>query len=179
MTKHLLIALVFLALGASGTAGQGVAVKYDKETDFGRYKTYKWVPVESGQKLDELTSEQLVGTFEVQLAKKGLTKSTTDKADLFIAYQIAKEGDKHLNQSSLGASYGAPAGGASGTGGIATTTVHTGQLVLDMYDAEKKQLIWRGVVEDAIDANAKPDKKQKHMDKGVEKLLKDFPPNKK
>lgn len=44
---------------------------------------------------------------------------------------------------------------------------------------KKKQLVWRGVVSNAIDANAKPDKKQKHMDKAIEKLLKEYPPQKK
>ena len=48
-----------------------------------------------------------------------------------------------------------------------------------MYDGERKQLVWRGIVADVIDANAKPDKKQKHLDKAVEKLLKNYPPQKK
>jgi len=35
------------------------------------------------------------------------------------------------------------------------------------------------VLPNAIDADANPDKKQKHLDKAIEKLLKDYPPRKK
>jgi hypothetical protein len=179
MKKHLFLAFVLFTLISGRVAAQGASVTFAKEIDFDKYKTYKWVTIENGQHLDELTRDQLIGTLEVQLAKRGLTRSPSDKADLLIGYQIARPGDKRFSQSSIGASYGSATGAASASGTVAVTTVHSGQLVLDMYDAERKQLVWRGLVADAIDANAKPDKKQKHLDKAVEKLLKDYPPQKK
>jgi hypothetical protein len=179
MRKYLWFAFAFFTLTGVRVAAQGASVTFAREIDFAKYKTYKWVNIESAQRLDDLTAEQLVGTFEVQLAKKGLTKSVSDKADLLIGYQVAPEGDKRFSQSPLGTSYSGGNGGSSGSGTISVTTVHSGQLALDMYEAERKQLVWRGVVSDAIDPNAKPDKKQKHMDKAVEKLLKDYPPQKK
>jgi len=38
---------------------------------------------------------------------------------------------------------------------------------------------WRGVASKTLDPNAKPDKRQKDMRKGAEKLLKNYPPKKK
>jgi hypothetical protein len=57
-----------------------------------------------------------------------------------------------------------------------TSTIYIGQLDLDMYDAPKKTLVWRGVASKTIDTKAKPDKRQKNIEKGVAKLLKNYPP---
>jgi hypothetical protein len=38
------------------------------------------------------------------------------------------------------------------------------------------QLVWRGTASKTIDPNAKPEKKQKNINKAVEKLLKSYLP---
>jgi hypothetical protein len=157
---------------------QSVVYDFDRSAPFDSYKTYKWVAIPSKEQLDELTSGQLTGTFEVELGKKGLNKTNGNDADLYIGYQVSSAGEKQLKSYNVGASYGS-VGGGSATGSVAATTVHTGQLILLMFDGAKKQLVWRGVVSNAIDAEANPDKKQKHMTSGVEKLLKHYPPPKK
>jgi hypothetical protein len=179
MRKCLLLSGLLLVVGVGQVAGQSVNVNFDNRADFNQFKTYKWVTIKDALQLDELTADQLIATVDVELAKKGLTKSKTEKADLWVGYQIARPGQKQLSHFNIGASYGSAAGANSATAGATTTTVHTGQLVLDMYESVKQQLLWRGVVSEAIDADANPAKKQKHMDKAIEKLLKDFPPQKK
>jgi hypothetical protein len=57
-----------------------------------------------------------------------------------------------------------------------TSTIYNGQLALDMYDSAKHNLVWRGVASKTLDVNAKPDKRQKNLDKAVAKLLKNYPP---
>jgi hypothetical protein len=57
-----------------------------------------------------------------------------------------------------------------------TSTIYNGQLALDMNDAKKHDLVWRGVVSKTIDPKAKPDKQQKNLNKAVAKLLKNYPP---
>ncbi len=173
-----LLFLVGLAVFCTATGlaeAQNTGLTFDRNTDFSKYKTYKWVTIPNAEHLDELTNDQLIGTLNVELAKKGLKKSDSDKADLYIGYQIAPGKNKPLNQYNVGGSYG-PAGGGAARAGATSTVVHSGQLVLDMYDSATKQLVWRNVVAHAIDPDAKPDKKQSHMDKAVEKLLKDYPP---
>jgi hypothetical protein len=179
MRKYLLLSGLLLAVGVGQGAGQSVNVNFDNRADFNQFKTYKWVTIKDALQLDELTADQLIATVDVELAKKGLTKSKTEKADLWVGYQIARPGQKQLSHFNIGASYGSATGAKSATAGATTTTVHSGQLVLDMYGSVQQQLLWRGVVSEAIDADANPAKKQKHMDKAIEKLLKDFPPQKK
>jgi hypothetical protein len=47
-------------------------------------------------------------------------------------------------------------------------------LVVDMYDASTKQLIWRGSAEEML--SDKAEKNEKNLDKGVAKMFKSFPP---
>ncbi len=176
MRKYLFLVYVLLSLGVSRVAAQNANPTFDAAADFSKYKSYKWVSIESAQHLDELTADQLMGTIDVELAKKGLTKPQSDKVDLYIGYQIAGGKEHSLRFFNFGVTSGSGAGASSGSAGAETTIVHSGELVLDMYDAGKKQLVWRGFVAHAIDADAKPEKKQKHMDSAVEKLLKDYPP---
>jgi hypothetical protein len=175
---YFLTTALFFAWGAADVSAQSVNVTFDRKADFYQFKTYKWVTIKDARLLDDLTTEQLIATVDVELAKKGLTKSKTDKADLFVAYQIARPGQKQLSHFNVGASYGSAAGANSAAAGASATTVHTGLLVLDMYESTNQQLVWRGVESKTIDADAKPAKKQKHLDKAIEKLLKDYPPQK-
>ncbi|HET9130863.1 MAG TPA: DUF4136 domain-containing protein, partial [Terriglobia bacterium] len=66
--------------------------------------------------------------------------------------------------------------GGTGTSTTSVNTITNGSLALDIYDASSKKLIWRGVATKSLDTNAKPDKKQKNMAKGAQKLLKNYPP---
>ena len=61
--------------------------------------------------------------------------------------------------------------------GDATTSVDTykvGTLVIDMFDAHTKKLIWRGSSSDTL--SDKSDKNIKNLDKGVQKMFDHFPP---
>ncbi len=62
--------------------------------------------------------------------------------------------------------------------GESTTTEQDykeGTLVVDLYDAKTKQLIWRGSAEDTL--SSKAEKNEKNLDKGIAKMFKDFPPH--
>ena len=148
MMNSLLATVLLLASAQFLKTTQDVSVNFDHTAQFAKYKTYKWVPVAAPQHLDDLTADQLIGTLTVALDKKGLKRSE-DKPDLYIAYQVANGNEKKLSQFDVGASYGSGTG-AAGNGGASTTVVHSGLLVVDMYDAASKKLIWRGVVSNVI-----------------------------
>src|SRR5215469_12974669 len=69
--------------------------------------------------------------------------------------------------------YGPTAGITTGQ----TSTIYTGQIDLDMYDAAKHELVWRGVASKTLDPKAKPEKRQKNLNKAVAKLMKNYPPS--
>jgi len=174
MRRFPLYLAVFLVAGV-GAAGQSVSYRLDKDVDFSNYKTYRWVNIPNAQQLDELTAGQLIGTVNLELTKKGLRPSETSSADLYIGYQMAHGSPKQLSNFNVGLT----GAGTEATAEESVRTVHTGELILDFYDAATKKLVWRGFVSGAIEADAKPEKKQKHLDQAVRKLLKDYPPKKK
>jgi hypothetical protein len=64
-------------------------------------------------------------------------------------------------------------------GTATSSTIAVGTLVLDMYDSSVKKLVWTGRATKTLDSGANQAKKQKNLDKAMQKLLKDFPPKQK
>jgi hypothetical protein len=179
-----LFSIALLLITAGNVLGQDVRYNFDKNADFSKFKTYKWVPIKDAAKLNDLVDKQIKDSLDAQLAQKGLTKVDADNADLFIGYQAAIGQEKQFTSYSSDWGYGGgwyrggwygPAGGMSTTTGQ-TSTIHVGQLAVDMYDSNNHTLVWRGLASKTIDAKAKPDKQQKNLDKAVAKLMKNYPP---
>lgn len=178
---HLILPLSLLTV--SGFA-QDVRYNFDKGANFGAFKTYKWVKVKDAAPINSLVEQQITAAIDAELAKKGLTKTADDKADLYVAYQVTigqeKEFSSYSSDFGYGAGwgrgwYGGGMGGSTMTTGT-TTTIHVGEFALDMYNPATKQIVWRGTATKTLDPKAKPDKRQKNLDKGVAKLLKNYPP---
>jgi hypothetical protein len=184
MKKLAFLVVAFLLFGASAAVAQDVKYDYDRDKDFSKYKTYKWVPIKGADLPDELTTKQITAALDAEFAKKGLTKIEADTADLYIGYQTAIGTEKEFTSYNTGWGYGAGWGGGwYGRGGMATTTtygststVYIGTLDLSIYDSAQKQLVWRGSASKTLDPKAKPDKKQKNINKAAAKLLKNYPP---
>jgi Domain of unknown function (DUF4136) len=176
--------MLFLAaqvlLFTSGAMGQDVRYNFDKDANFSQFKTYQWVDIKGAQQPGAIVDKDIKQSVDAQLAAKGLTQ-VTENADLIIGYQVAVGTEKQFTSYNTGWGYGPGWGGGwYGPGGGMTTgqtsTIYNGTLGLDMYEASKKDLVWRGTVTKSIDPDAKPEKQQKNLDKSVKKLLKDFPP---
>jgi hypothetical protein len=184
MKKSGFLMIAFLLLGVSSAVAQDVRYDFDKDKDFSKYKTYKWVAIKGAEMPDELTQKALTSAIDAQLAAKGLTKTDSDNADLYVGYQTAIGQEKQFTSYNTGWGYGPGWGGGwYGYGGMASTTtygststVYVGQLDLSMYDPAAKQLVWRGTASKTLDPKAKPEKKQKNINKAAEKLLKKYPP---
>ena len=173
--------LPMLALAAIGHA-QDVRYNFDRSADFSKLRTYKWVQVKEAAQLNPMADQQVKAAIDAELSRKGLAKVDGD-ADLLVAYQPAINQEKEFNSYStgFGPGWGYGGGWGGGWGGSTmtsgqTSTIHVGSIGLDMYEANKKQLVWRGEVSKTLDAKAKPDKQQKNLTKAVAKLLKNYPP---
>jgi hypothetical protein len=181
--RVILPSVIFTILFLSVSAfAQDVSFNFDMTADFTKYKTYHWERHPNSKDLDDLTMSQLGAAFDAELAKKGLTKRTDGNSDLAIVYQVSVKQDKELTTFSSGYGMGPGWGGSwYGYGGTSTSTtsvstITNGTVALDIYDANSKKLVWRGVATKSIDTNAKPEKRQKNMAKGAQKLLKNYPP---
>jgi hypothetical protein len=185
MKQWKLLALLVMAVLVIGSAyAQDVRYNFDKDANFSGFKTYKWVILKDAAQLDNIMDKNIKSAIDTELAKKGLTRVDADDADLYIGYQGSVGQDKQFTSYSTGWGYGPGWGGGwYGPSSTMTTgqtsTIYTGQLVLDMYDSAHKDLVWRGIVSKTLDPKAKPEKQQKNLAKSMSKLLKHYPPTQK
>jgi len=177
-----LLPLLIVLAGASTALAQDVRYNFDKAANFSAFKTYKWVSIKGAQQLADLADRQVKAAVDAELAKKGLTKSESDTADLYIGYQAAVGQEKQYTSFDTGWGYGPGWGGGwyGGGGGMTTgqtSTIYVGQLALDMYASSPKNLVWRSFASKTIDEKAKPEKQQKNLAKAVAKMMKNYPPD--
>jgi hypothetical protein len=188
MRKSIILIAALLVGGVTSTVAQDVRYNFAQGEDFSKYKAYKWVDLKGVDHADQLTEKQIKEAIDANLATKGLQKTDSDTADLYIDIQTAIGTEKQFTSYNTGWGYGPGWGGGwYGYGGGmtstttygSTSTIYVGQLDIDMYDSAKKELVWRGVASKTIDPKAKPEKQQKNITKAVTKLLKNYPPKKK
>lgn len=172
--RFLVTFTVFLLFTAGTLVAQDVRYNFMPGTDFSKFRTYKWINIEGGTHPNQIADAEIKQAVDSQLAAKGLTKVDSDPADLYVGYQVA------LNQEKQWNAYGM--GGGVRWGGMATatqSTIDVGSLVLDMYNPSTKQLVWTGTATKTLDPSSNQEKNQKHLDKAMEKLLKNYPPKQK
>jgi Domain of unknown function (DUF4136) len=171
--------IVFVLMGMMGlfaiaAPAQQVKTDYDRSANFGQYKTYSWEQVKTKNSLDV---ERIKSAVNAVLAAKGWTQVESGGDVSVVALEMTQD------QQTLNTFYDGFGGGwgwrrfGGGGFGEATTTTETytvGTLVVDLFDAKSKQLLWRGSASDTLSKNS--NKNIKNLDKGVEKMFKKFPP---
>jgi Domain of unknown function (DUF4136) len=166
-----LAAIGFALLMCGVGLAQDVKYNFMPGTDFSKYHTYRWVTIEGAAQPNQIVDAEIKQAVDQQLATKGLTKTTDEKADLLVAYQVALDKEKQWNAYGMG--------GGIRFGGMASatsSTISVGSLVLDMYDPGAKQLVWTGNATKTLDPSSNQEKNQKNLDKAMAKLLKNYPP---
>ena len=167
----LLLALVLLAAGT--LSAQDVKYNFMPGTDFSKYHTYKWVSIAGTSHPNQIMDAEIKQAVDTQLASKGLTKTDSEKADLYVGYQIAVDQERQWNAWGTGRGFG------GGMGSATSSTIRIGTLVLDMYDPGTKQLVWTGNATKTINPSSNQEKNMKSLNKAMEKLLKNYPPKQK
>ena len=177
--------LVLALVASSAAYAQDVRTNYMPGTDFSKYHTYAWVdevkgvPRVGGQP-DQILDTQVKQAVDSQMAAKGFTKVVDGgKADLVLGYQLAISQEKQVNGFGNGwGGYGGwgPWGGGLDSFSATTSTINIGTFVLGIYDPAAKKLVWIGAAQHALEPSKNQEKNQQRLNKGAQKLLKDFPP---
>jgi hypothetical protein len=182
------VALILALIACSVMYAQDVRTNYMPGTDFAKYHTYAWVsdvqgvPAVGGHP-DQILDAQVKEAIDSQMVAKGFAKvEDGGNADLLLGYQLAIDKEKQINGfgDNMGGWGGlggwGPWGGGFGTFSASTSSNYIGTFVVGMYDPAAKKLVWIGAAQHAIDPSKKQEKNQERLNKGAQKLLKDFPP---
>lgn len=152
---------------------QHIQTDFDHQANFSQYKTYSWEAIKGANSLWDARIKEAVNA---QLAAKGWTQVDSG-GDVCIVAMKTSQTQRTLQTfyDGLGGGWGWRGFGGFGESTTTEQDYKEGTLVIDLYDAKTKQLIWRGSSEDTV--SSKAEKNEKNLDKGVAKMFKDFPPH--
>ena len=180
MQKRLAALALAVVLTPAVAMAQKTNYDFDKTANFAGFKTYAF---KEGTTVGQpLIDARIVAAIETELAAKGFTKSETSP-DVFVVYHVAFDKQKDIStfSSGYGGGYGPYGWGYGGgwAGASSTTTVRDiliGTLVIDLADAKKGQMAWRGMGVKEVDTGANPEKRDKSINNAVKKIFKNYPP---
>lgn len=166
------VCTLFFAAMLGAALAQQVKTDFDHQANFSQYKTYSWQEVKPP---NSLWDSRIKSAVDAQLAAKGWTQVDSG-GDVAIVAIATTHTERTLQTFYDGMGGGWRWRGFGGMGEATTSEqdYKEGTLLVDLYDAKNKLLIWRGSAEDTVSNNA--DKNEKNLDKGVARMFKKFPP---
>jgi hypothetical protein len=187
---------MMVAAAASLAACSTVQVdsEYDKEANFARLKTFRWVdapPVAVGDPRVEDTVLQARVQLAVnrELEAKGLRRVGAGDADLLVNYYVTVEekmtgenvNDKYGYSPGGGWTQGAHQGWSWGLGtydtpSVPTTYYEEGTVIIDMVDPTTKQLIWRGTAKTVVNLDNDAEIRRQRLNEAIQRIFTQYPP---
>jgi hypothetical protein len=165
----LLLAATLTLLSAPAFA-QEVTYDFNEATDFSRLKTYAWAS--EGNLDDELNHQRIVEAVDTQLAAKGFAKVGPGASpDVLVLYHVTFNRNLQITASG----WGGYRYGPSPSGTARAEQLVIGTLAVGMVNARTGAVVWRGAARKEVDIDASPEKREKNINKAVEKLFKTYP----
>lgn len=149
---------------------QSVYVDYNHEVDFNKFKTYAWGENQNPNAIQSgILMQSAQQAIDSQLTAKGLQKvQESQNPDLIV---VASSGMKQQTSYNAWGTGGWRVGG--GMASVTPETTNVGTLVVDLYDANGKKMIWRGISQGAL--SKKGEKNEKELHKAIDKMFKQYP----
>jgi len=165
-TKYALCAML-LCIASAVALGQQVSVNYNRSQSFSQYHTYAWGGDNANQIQNSILAQQAKSDIDSAMQGKGFQLvSESQNPDIILT---ASGGMKQ--QTSYQAWGMRGIGG--GMGGITPEQNVIGTMIVDLYDAKSKSLIWRGIAQNTLSNNG--GKNSQMVSKAVAKMFKQWP----
>lgn len=174
--------IVVAALAVTACDSWDVKSDFDPEISFASMKTYAIIkdakiPNDVLAQQD-IVRKRLINAIDSQMAHKGFTR-VDDPAAADLAVLVYAGVRERVNYSTVGMSYGGY-WGYGGPGMYSTQVVENryaeGTLHIDMFDAKKKMLAWKGEATGALHQARSPEERQAIANDVVGAIMRSFPP---
>ena len=171
-----------LTLVVCACGGIQVNTDYNPATDFTRYRTFAWAEGSGGgddhRVNNDLVDQRFRRAIESELVSRGMEKTTSGQPDVFVGYQMAL--DDRVDYQTINTYYGSGWGYRGVYGGVGATQTTArqytvGTLVIDVYDALLRELVWRGAGEGKVSQARNPEESQEQINQAVTRILVEFP----
>ncbi len=140
-------------------------------TNFASFHTYQWANCGNAHPSGIVNSE-IKQDIDNVLSEKGFSKVAPEAtSDLLVCYQVAIQQERQWNAYGMGGGFR-----FGGMGTATSSTINNGTLVFDVYTMANKQQVWQGRAAKTIDPSGNEQKNLRNLQKGINKLLKNFPP---
>ena len=155
-----------------------VSSDYDETVDFNAYTSFSWM-AQPDQVRGNLTrlgqlQEKIESAVEQNLVSHGFSKASEDP-DFYVVYHAALE--QQITGATIdtwGYGYRRPFRRAGVVyADVTVDSYQEGTLIIDIVDAEKNELVWRGTAEGAVNT---PQQAVEKIDEAVAQILTTFPP---
>lgn len=153
-------ALLLGTTACTTTSRVGVTQDFDHAVNFRAYKTWAWYPqqpadAEGGpaKGYESFLDQRIRTAIAIEMTKRGLTE--VQKApDVFVAYSTRIEDKQQVSPyyNGLGYPYGYGYG-YYGRNYTPITQYKAGTVVIDIVDARRKELAWRGTGQAQVEQN--------------------------
>jgi len=171
--------LVFSTLIAACSSTKP-AIDFDPQADFSAYKTWSWLPggpPETGDRqLDSPeVRERLKRGIEDEFAARGF-QMNADSPDFYVFYHAALNqaiNERNIENYYQYVNYTVFVPWVTSS---YTETWDVGTLIIDVFDAKTRTLVWRGTERTKMNAQAGPRENEPLIRNGVRDMLKEFPP---
>jgi len=177
--KHLgsliVISLVVLAVGCAPTLK--VETDFDPGANFSDYKTFNWkeVTIPGDALADNSILKNVVkSAIQEEMTKKGFRLQEGGGADLVVVFHGRRQYSAEITNWRAYGWYN-PWWGPYG-GYTTVSTYREGTLVIDIVDAKKKQLVWRGLGTKSIEGYTDSEKRNRMIKNAITKIFNKFPP---
>ena len=149
------------------------------------YQTYSWLPEPAeGRGSDTrvnnpLTIQRVVNAIDYALQEKGFQKVESG-GDFKVGWHGAINSETNYVTYNNYYGYGWGGWGYGGWGGGTSTTsaytIEQGSLLIDIIDANKNELVWRGLAQAEVGKQRSPEDTQRELNDVCVEILKGFPP---
>lgn len=174
--------LLLLGPSACTTAARvGVTNDFDHAVNFRAYKTWAWYPqqpkdTEGGpaKGYQSFLDKRMRAAVTAEMSSKGLTEVAT-APDIYVAYSARVENKQQVSPyyNGLGYPYGYGYGGFGHGSYPSVTQYKAGTVVIDIIDARRKELAWRGTGQAQVDQNTIDEAETRRIVNGI---LSTYPP---
>jgi hypothetical protein len=185
MAIRSVLILLITALVFGACSSLKITSDYDKEADFSKYKDFYYLGWAEGSDklLNDIEKDRIEKAFGEEFKNRGIEFVDQSEADAAVSLYIVVDQKtsttaytNHYGGYGYGGGYGYPGWGWGG--GQSTTTYNeydyfVGTLVVDVFDAQSKSLVWQGVASATISEN--PKKREANIPRVAKAIMSRYP----
>ena len=167
MKTRFVLCAMLVCLTSTIAFGQQVSVNYNHGQSFGQFHTYAWDINDPNRIANSILAQAAVSDIDSALQGKGFSKvDMSANPDLIVTVSGG------MKQETSYSAWGMR-GIGGGMGGITPEQNVEATMIVSIYDAKAKALIWRGIAQDTLSNNG--NKNQQMVGKAVQKMFKQWP----